>query len=139
MTTAEFEKACETGDLIFFTGKAFSNKVTRFFTRSDYDHVALILKNNIGEIVLFESTGNYGCELISWQAFLQHAFKNTYESMAFRHLQTTRTKDMLESLDNFIKQAKGGKYNLSARKLLFTTKQDKKNEYFCSELVASSY
>jgi len=32
-------------------------KVQRFFTRCDFDHVALILKYKCGTLVLFESTG----------------------------------------------------------------------------------
>ena len=47
---------------------------------------------------------------------------------------------MLEKLDKFIKETKGGKYSLSAKKLLFN--RDSKSgssDYFCSELVAAAY
>lgn len=124
LSVAEFEKTCETGDLIFFKGKSLGGKVTRFITRSQYDHVAMILKNNNGEIVLFESSGNYGCELINWHVFQNHYCNSTYEQVAFRHLTTSRTQDLLQKLDTFIKQAKGGKYNLSAKKLLFNKTSD---------------
>ncbi|CDW80338.1 UNKNOWN [Stylonychia lemnae] len=53
----QFREIADTGDIIFFKGKTMGCKVQRFFTRCDFDHVALILKYKCGTLVLFESTG----------------------------------------------------------------------------------
>ena len=55
----ELKRVADTGDLIFFRGKTFGCKVQRFITRSDYDHVAMLLKYKNNNIFLFEATGTY--------------------------------------------------------------------------------
>jgi len=52
-----FKELADTGDLIFFKGRTMGSKVQRFFTRCDFDHVAIILRYKNDKLVLFESTG----------------------------------------------------------------------------------
>lgn len=49
------DMAC-TGDLVLFTGKTMVSKVQRSITRSEYDHVAMILRYNSGMLGLLEAT-----------------------------------------------------------------------------------
>lgn len=49
------DMAC-TGDLLLFTGKTVASKLQRSFTRSEYDHVAMILRYNSGMLGLLEAT-----------------------------------------------------------------------------------
>jgi hypothetical protein len=55
---SEFYEVAETGDIVFFRGKSLGGKVQRFFTRSEFDHVGLILRYKNEKIVLFEATGH---------------------------------------------------------------------------------
>jgi hypothetical protein len=48
----------DTGDILLFRGKSMACSIQRSFTRSEFDHVALILRYSSGELYLFESTGN---------------------------------------------------------------------------------
>lgn len=47
----------DTGDILLFRGCTLSAKLQRSFTRSEYDHVALLLRYSNGSIYVFESTG----------------------------------------------------------------------------------
>ena len=51
----EFEEEADTLDLFFFIGSTISASLTRVFCRSDYDHVALVLRSRDGKIYLFEA------------------------------------------------------------------------------------
>lgn len=53
-----FEDSADTGDLLLFRGKTLSCSLQRSVTRSEYDHVALILRYSSGDLYLFEATGN---------------------------------------------------------------------------------
>lgn len=57
MSLTVFKDIADTGDLLFFKGKSMGCKIQRFFTRCDFDHVALVLRYKNDRIVLFESTG----------------------------------------------------------------------------------
>jgi hypothetical protein len=77
-------------DLLLFKGKNVSAKLQRSFTRSEYDHVALILRYSNGEIYLFEATGKDGVGLCSWQTFMRNKWHLLYEKLVFRHLEINR-------------------------------------------------
>lgn len=44
LTERDFIKEAETGDILLFYTENFSAKLQRFFTNSDFDHVAMVLK-----------------------------------------------------------------------------------------------
>ena len=47
-----------TGDLLLFKGKTTAAKLQRLFTRSQYDHVALLLRYSNGKLMLLEATSS---------------------------------------------------------------------------------
>jgi len=58
ITRDNFERRCETGDILLFTGKRMVDGIQRVFTGSRFDHVAIIMRNTQGNIELFEAIGN---------------------------------------------------------------------------------
>eukprot|EP00347_Sterkiella_histriomuscorum_P020868 403336156 len=139
-----FQQIADTGDIIFFKGKTMGSKMQRFFTRCDFDHVALILKYKNEKIVLFESTGSSGVDLLTWDMFMERGFQNLYDEISIRHLNFKRTTDKVKILEEFIRSNNGKKYRLNAIDLLKSrtpsaSKEQELDGYFCSELVAAAY
>jgi hypothetical protein len=50
----------------------------RVFSSSEYDHVALLLKYDNDEIVLFEAMGNTGVSLCRWSDFVKKGWHKLY-------------------------------------------------------------
>jgi hypothetical protein len=102
MTFEEFKNVCDTGDLIFFKSTKFQSKLQRFFTKSEFDHVALILRMDNNTIFLFESTGQMGVNLLSLDLFMKSKCHEVYETIGFRHLEIARTAYKMNNLEHFI-------------------------------------
>ena len=66
MIFKEAKNFLDTFDLILFKGKNMMCKVQRFFTNSDFDHIALVIKTVGSNILLFEATGNVGVAIYSF-------------------------------------------------------------------------
>ena len=54
---SDFRREADTGDLILFKGSSVATKVMRTVTRSEYDHVAMLLRYSNGKLVILEATG----------------------------------------------------------------------------------
>lgn len=66
-----FDKAklfLNTFDIILFKGKNIMSKMQRFFTNSDFDHVALVMKTVGSSLLLLEATGNVGVAIYSFSS-----------------------------------------------------------------------
>ena len=50
----------------------------RTFTRSEYDHIGLVLKYKNGKAVIFEAVGNK-LVLNTWETFLKNKWYKGYE------------------------------------------------------------
>lgn len=66
MNFKEAKNFLDTFDLILFKGKNIMCKIQRFFTNSDFDHIALVIKTVGSNILLFEATGNVGVAIYSF-------------------------------------------------------------------------
>ena len=53
-----FEKNANSGDIILFRSEHGAARVQQFITNSEYDHVAVILRNQNNELFMFESTSD---------------------------------------------------------------------------------
>ena len=64
-----FIKNADTGDILLFKGNSVNSGLIRTFTKSKFDHVAMILKFDMdqGEVYMVESTGNRGVALNKWE------------------------------------------------------------------------
>lgn len=85
--------------------------------------------------------------VLDWSTFIQNRWHTIYDRLAFRKLRGfSRTLEVMQKLEKFIRDSIGKKYKLSATKIF--TKQaatschpnsNSDTSYFCSELVASAY
>jgi hypothetical protein len=55
MSSNQFYERSKSGDLLLFRGFEFPAKCQRFFTNSQYDHVALLVKKYF-ELEVYETT-----------------------------------------------------------------------------------
>lgn len=138
----EFRSIACTGDLLLFRGKDVASKVQRIVTKSEYDHVAFILKYTSGKIGLLEATGAEGVSIAYWDDFMLHQWNKLYNRLVYRKLEFERNNAALTQLEEFIRSVYGKKYRISPSKLI-SNKIDKnpkdRTGFFCSELVATAY
>ena len=81
----QFARSGKTGDILLFRGYAGESKFQRMITNVEYDHVAILVKqDNI--LHVYESTGKDGVKLRPWQEFLTYLWYLLYEKMVFRPL-----------------------------------------------------
>lgn len=127
--------------------------LTRTFTGSHFDHVAMVLKfeSSPDEVFLVEATGNLGVSLNRWDYLRPHVgAKKFYEKLVFRHIDFDRGDKMVNNLEKFLSEAVGLKYGLGGNKLMRkkTTAKNFSDEneliesdrtFFCSELVAKAF
>lgn len=74
----------------------------RFFTQSEFDHVAMVLRLDNNEVFLFEATSNVGVNLLSWDLFMKSKCYSAYSQIAFRHNSMTRSSFKMRILEEFI-------------------------------------
>ena len=153
MSEAQFLAQADTGDILLFRGSMAGAMVTRTFTGSHFDHVAMILKfeSSPEEVFLVEATGNLGVSLNRWQNLRPHVGASRfYEKLVFRHIEFDRGDKMVNNLEKFLSEAVGLKYGLGGNKLMRkkTTIKSSVDEneliesdrtFFCSELVAKAF
>eukprot|EP00347_Sterkiella_histriomuscorum_P001620 403371331 len=146
LNVQKFMQTVDTGDILLFQSKAMASKVQRMLTRSDYDHIALLIKYDNSKIVIFESLRDQGVQVCQWDKFINMNWHDMYHKIVYRKLFFPRTKMFHEGLEDFMKQSIGKRFKINAAKLL-RQKCDSDNSqiikddkgYFCSELVASAY
>lgn len=158
ISETQFKREADTGDLLLFRSNQAVAKIARGYTKSHFDHVAMLLKFEAdpGEVYLLEATGNCGVALNKWCYIREHIGKSKfYDKVVFRHITFDRGDTMIDNLQKFLSQVVGNKYGLSANKLTRTESVDctdlgidKNGEqrliaadrtFFCSELVAKAY
>lgn len=67
----EFLKTADIGDVLLFRGKHFGAKITRGFSKSHFDHVAMVLKfeSETNTVFMLEATTNKGVAIVRWSNF----------------------------------------------------------------------
>mgnify|MGYP000855427302 CR=1 FL=1 len=153
MSESQFKAVADTGDILLFRGSQAGSLVTRTFTGSHFDHVAMVLKfaSEPDEVFLVEATGNMGVSLNRWAYLKEHIGKGKfYEKLVFRHVDYDRGTKMVDNLEKFLSEAVGLKYGLGGGKLMRQQTMQMKNTdknsmisegrtFFCSELVAKAF
>lgn len=136
------QNVATTCDLLLFRGKGLSAKLQRAVTRSEFDHVALMLRYASGKLAFLEATALDGVTIIEWDEFLYYKWHLLYSRLIFRKLEMQRSDDLLQRLEVFIQEVRGKKYKITASKLLRRAgnkRPGSEEGFFCSELVASAY
>ena len=153
MSESQFLKQADTGDILLFRGSQAGGLLTRTFTASDWDHVAMVLKfpEDQNEIYLVEAVGELGVRLNKWDNLRDHVGEDKfYHKIALRHVNFDRTDQMCDTLETLLKEVIGLEYSLSASKLTkqksikiqeggLNTLIERDRSFFCSELIAKAF
>lgn len=156
----------KTGDIVLFSGVSATGSIIKFFTHSNYSHVAIALCPKFtSEVFVLEATPNKqgtvdlasgkavsGVQLVPLEV---KVFSGWYNHVAVRHLKgidSEAREDIYSKLFEFRKQMQGRPYeknylefirsaiNFSEEYLAFlNTKHEDLSSLFCSELVAAAY
>ncbi|CAI2366371.1 unnamed protein product [Moneuplotes crassus] len=149
----EFKELADNGDLLLFKSQTFGTKFQRVVTRSEYDHVGMIVlcetDKDVNTIFLLEAVCDDGVRLVEFLPNLDKYF-DAYPKIVYRPLQgIERDEKLLTDLDDYLEEVLGKKYNISLTKLMrktmaprntlgkFTEKEDR--TFQCAELVAKMY
>ena len=130
--------------------------MTRTFTFSHFDHVAILLRFGefVKDLYILEAVGDRGVRITSWLNIRSELYPGGFfEKIVTRKLLYEMTSEKLTDLDQFRRNCLGKQYGLSARKLFFNQssetdlhdtsgghkqiKEDRK--FFCSELIAKAF
>ena len=106
----QFLQQADTGDILLFRGSHAGSVITRTFTNSHFDHVAMVLKfdTDPDEVYMVEATGTLGVALNKWSYLREHiGHKKFYNKCIFRHIEFDRSDQMVDSLEKFLKEAVG--------------------------------
>ena len=132
-----------------FKGTKTISNLVRKFTFSDYDHVAVLLRNERGEIIVFEATGGVGVGIMPWRKFIEMGWYKSQHIISYRKLKINRTERFYSLVEEFVNINIGKTYDFSLSKMLKRVsvqeeqegniKREEKNSFFCSELVAALY
>ena len=156
ITTSIFESIAKTGDLVLFRTLDCLSDCQRFFTRDQYDHIALIIKTN-GTIELLETTSNENCNLLEWKSFKYRLFNLVFKKIVLRRLNIEeenlqKRNEIQENIEKgsieFLQKVKKKKYIMSILKMIIDKEPkdyeisgewDKAKGFCCSALTAAYY
>lgn len=157
ITEQQFLNMADTFDVLLFKCNHAGGSITRFYTGSEFDHAAMVLrfdaptKGNTNDVYLIEATGNQGVRVKRWSNIKGNTGK-FYQRIVLRHLQFDRNESALAKLEQFLKEVNGKSYGFSASHLIkrdtvMIKKRGSTEEkiveddrtFFCSELVAKAY
>ena len=157
MKLGEFEYYAKTGDILLFRGFECSAKLQRIYTKSVYDHVAILFRKN-DILYVYEATAKDGCKSRPWRKFINYLWFLLYDKMVYRKLliniddekEKEKIKINIENkFDLFLNQTdKVKKYSLKFCSIMCgseMTETQKNNEwkkkkgFSCSSLIAAAY
>ncbi|CDW89200.1 ph domain-containing protein [Stylonychia lemnae] len=146
MFESDLSRIADTGDILLFKNSEFSSSLQRMITKSNYNHVAVLIRCSEGQLKFIEATINLGVDVVDWDQFVVNRWYQNYDRVIYRRLRTERSQEQLIKLQNFLRAAIAKKYKVTASKLLRKKCVDDSDEniredktYFCSEIVASVY
>jgi len=115
---ADFLSEVDSGDLVLFRGTDRAAKLQRAATRSEYDHVGLLLRVASGQVMLLEATGNLGVNMVPWRYFRERGWYRIYDKIAYRKVYFARSPTQMLALKSYIQAVLGSQYSLTVSKLL---------------------
>lgn len=134
----EFLDCAKTGDILLFKTNCLISKAQRTVTRSNYDHVALLIKHS-GYVAFLESTRVIGVNVLFWEEFIEKQWHLLYDYLVYRKLMIKDPEGLENIVKTFITETIGKKFNASIKKIIGKRETNGNEGYFCSELVASAY
>lgn len=96
----------DTFDILLFKCNTGGGRIIRTYTRSEFDHAAMILKfgSEPDDVFFLEATGNMGVSIKRYSG-MKHTIGNFYKKIVLRHLEWERPDSALDVLEQFIEEA----------------------------------
>ena len=85
ISTTDFESIAKTGDMLLFITMDCISDVQKFFTRDQYDHIALVIIHD-GDLEILEATSNEKCSLLKWRRFKFNLYNLIFKKIVLRKL-----------------------------------------------------
>ncbi|CAD8104888.1 unnamed protein product [Paramecium sonneborni] len=125
----------QTGDLLIFRTRGTLQNLQRSVTRSDYDHIVMFLKDPLEDLMLFESSNQFGVISFSYKRFVRAKSYKNYEKILYKPLLNVSENDRI-LMHTYASAQIGKGYSLSMMKFF---KKSTRQNFFCSELIAYIY
>jgi hypothetical protein len=87
-------------------------------TKSQFDHIAVVIRYSNGNIGFLESALPGGVDLVNWDLFTFCEWYKNYEKVVYRRLVMDRSYERMNKLEDFIKAALKKKYKFTPTKIL---------------------
>lgn len=139
LSNRQFLNSAQNGDVLLFRSKEITAKIQRKVTFSKYDHVAIILRYEDGNVAFLESTSQTGVQVVLWEDFIDMDWHLLYDRLVFRKLKGRKHPKFTQKLSEFVQLVDGKKYSLNPTKLFTASTPGTEQSFFCSELIASAY
>lgn len=131
----------DAGDLVLVHNTRLITHTVHISTRSQWDHVAMIIKTNAhDELLLFEATMD-GVEAYLLNTALKFYRQNA--KVAIRRANVERTEEFNRTLFDFVDEVNGRPYKNDwiqlVRAAYNANEEDDLTSLFCSQLIAAAY
>jgi len=131
----------DTGDIILCNTSDLRSYGTKIFTRSQWDHMAIVVRWWNNELRLLEATSDEGVEAYNLDHRLEYLL--SVSKIGVRCLRVSRTPEMMDALYRLIDEVLGRPFERSRMSLLRAAGNMNStvdlSSLFCSELVAEAY
>ena len=104
-------------DILFMRSRSKISYLHRFFMRSHYNHVGILLKDEMEKAYLLEVVSERGVIISPLSHFLSSCHED-YEEIGYRKLVFPDGHLSVEMLERYINSLLGKKYELSLSKIL---------------------
>jgi hypothetical protein len=158
----ELAPELQTGDLVFFESRGIPSKTIRWYTKSQYSHLGMVVlpkdidESDVGNVVLMvESHPNvrdrkdYRGEVVHGVQIGTVASKlelSSYKRIAVRKLVVNRTPEMMEILKHFLAETRNLPYTSNFVEVIlaggtgrFGVNESHLNSMHCTGLIAEIY
>ena len=150
ITEKQFILQAATFDVLLFKTNTTAAKLVRAATRSEYDHIALVIKMSSApdEVFMYEATGGTGVNMARFSAKKIY-IGSYYRKCVLRKLTWPDKDTNLPNLLEFCRQTEGHQYSMMSK---FSMQQsviksgansqqaiEEGRKFFCSELIAKCY
>lgn len=141
ISSEQFERVAETGDILLFRSRGAAPAVIRAVTAGHYDHVGLLLRFGPNNLLVLESTGREGVGVVTWKEFMEQEWHLLYPEMALRRLRFERSEERLDNIREWVLEVSGKPYRITPKKLMQRNSISSGGEatdqgFFCSQLCA---
>lgn len=161
-TWRDLSSELQTGDLLFFESRGIPSKTIRWYTKSSYSHLGLVVlpkdigESDLGNVVLVAESHPNVRDRADYRGRVSHGVQlctvlsklelNSYKRIAVRKLVVTRTQEMMDKLKQFFVETRDTPYTSNFVEVIkaggtgrFGVNESHLDSMHCSGLIAEIY